>query len=131
MTEINSEDIPDDVLQQISDDLAVKLIETSQNVTPTLSDTAINFAADPKFPKKKKKQFADVTNDQVDEIAKKSNTKNTHSQTRWVVKIFKGNFIFILASKANFTDSVKMAIQVQVFVKQHCKFQFFFHHQSG
>ena len=46
-------------------------------------------------PKPKKKRFADITENELDNIALNRNSKNTRNQTMWGVAIFKGETLIV------------------------------------
>ena len=89
MDEINSDDIPDEVLNQI--------IQDSEEITTEQAKTVLDLPEVERICNTKeipnKNRFKFVCNDDVDKIASKSCTKKTDKQTMWGVKIFRGTEI--------------------------------------
>ena len=86
LTELNADDIPDNVLSEIIMDPSILNTEQSRNMQ-TLE--ALN---DPMCTPKSntENRFKNITKQQVDDITGKTCKKTTHKQTDWGIKVFKG-----------------------------------------
>ena len=85
MNQIDSKEIPDDILKDILDNPEVfqcKQFDASNEQDQTPRSRTAN-------------RFKNITKDYVDEIASKSCKKKTHKQTAWGVKVFRGKEICI------------------------------------
>ena len=73
-------EVPDDVLRLIQQDLELEtvIIVQSENVNQE------------EIQQPRISRFKKCSEEDLNEIAHKINAKNTHSQTRWAVKTFKG-----------------------------------------
>ena len=69
--------------QEIVEDLNSQINAENQGKTE-MSD---NSDSDTKF----EPRFESLNDDDIDEIAVASNAKNTHNQTKWALKVFRGN----------------------------------------
>ena len=80
LEQVNSEDIPDDVLSSfINDDMAENSEKIDESECPSTSPAETNSSTT--------KRFRPLSSDEVDAIGNK-----THKQTVWGLKEFKGNF---------------------------------------
>ena len=87
MSELNEDDIPDNLLRDLLDDPeTLREISNETVKEPPQLDLCQQNTTTPSS----KNRFKSVTKQDVDKIAGKSVTKKTHKQTTWGVKILRG-----------------------------------------
>ena len=53
-------------------------------------------------------RFAELTSENVNEIADESVKKTTHKQTRWGIKVLRGIYVLFLKNKVDYIDLVSI-----------------------
>ena len=75
--EIQQVTVPSDVVEGLNQEIA------AQNEHLTEKDGTTD-------PMENESRFDSLNDDEIDKIAGASNAKNTHNQTKWAVKVFRG-----------------------------------------
>lgn len=83
--EVNTDDFCEGELAQYMDDFERNQLTNLENVQPKQTTQA-----DPK--QKKTSRHVHRTASELDDIQRENHTDKTHRQTKWAVRIFRGNF---------------------------------------
>ena len=86
LQEIDGENIPDAVLNELMDNVSTDFKENSPR-------EATNICTADNITKNKPKHFEVFTSEEIDEIGSSLVAKKTHRQTHWGVKVLRGTYI--------------------------------------
>ena len=86
LQEIDGENIPDAVLNELMDNVSKDFKENSPK-------EATNICTADDITENKPKHFEVFSSEEIDEIVSSSVAKTTHRQTHWEVKVLRGTYI--------------------------------------